>query len=89
LFRRFDDVISYDLPKPGAIRRVIESRLGAFNTDELDWAAVLAVSEGLSQADITRACLEAAKTAVLSDTEQVSSTNLLDAIGGRRQSRRA
>jgi len=89
LFRRFDDVISYDLPKPEAIRRVIENRLAAFNTDELDWAAVLAVSEGLSQADITRACLEAAKTAVLSDTEQVSSTNLLDAIGGRRQSRRA
>ena len=89
LFRRFDDVISYDLPKPEAIRRVIKNRLAAFNTDELDWAAVLAVSEGLSQADITRACLEAAKTAVLSDTEQVSSTNLLDAIGGRRQSRRA
>lgn len=89
LFRRFDDVISYDLPKPEAIRRVIENRLAAFNTDELDWAAVLAESEGLSQADITRACLEAAKTAVLSDTEQVLSTNLLDAIGGRRQSRRA
>lgn len=89
LFRRFDDVISYDLPKPEAIRRVIENRLAAFNTDELDWTAVLAVSEGLSQADITRSCLEAAKTAVLSDTEQVSSTNLLDAIGGRRQSRRA
>ena len=89
LFRRFDDVISYDLPKSEAIRRVIENRLAAFNVEELDWAAVLSAAEGLSQADITRACLEAAKTAVLNDTEQVFTANLLDAIAGRRQSQRA
>lgn len=89
LFRRFDDVISYDLPKSEAIRRVIENRLAAFNVEGLDWAAVLSEAEGLSQADITRACLEAAKTAVLSDTEQVSTINLLDAICGRRQPQRA
>jgi SpoVK/Ycf46/Vps4 family AAA+-type ATPase len=89
LFRRFDDVITYDLPKAEAIRRVIKNRLAAFNIGELNWNDVLDAAKGLSQADIARSCLEAAKTAVLNDTENVSSENLLDAIGGRRQSRSA
>ncbi len=87
LFRRFDDVITYDLPKPEAARRVIENRLAAFNTIQLDWSVVLSAADGLSQADIARSCLEAAKAAVLNDTNDVNSENLLDAIAERRHSR--
>ena len=87
LFRRFDDVIRYDHPKSEAIKKVIENRLATFNAKEFDWTSILRAADGLSQADITRACVEAAKTAILSNNEKMSSINVIDAIGEIRQSR--
>jgi SpoVK/Ycf46/Vps4 family AAA+-type ATPase len=87
LFRRFDDVITYDLPKPDVSRRVIENKLAVFETRDLDWSEVLAAAGGLSQAEIARSCLEAAKAAILNDSNHIGTTNLLDALEERRHSR--
>lgn len=89
LFRRFDDIIHYDIPEASEIERVIHNRLAAFETVGVDWQAVVSEARGLSHADVTRACLEAAKTAVLNDTPTVSTENLLDAFGERRHSHRS
>ena len=65
LFRRFDDVIEYALPDKSTAEGIMKNRLAGFETSEVDWIRVLDLAEGLSQADLSRACDEAAKNAIL------------------------
>lgn len=87
LFRRFDDVLEYRLPSEDAIRNLMESRLGPWPLD-VTWPTVAATASGLSQAELSRAAEEAAKTAVLGDATQVTTAMLLDAIKERLQAPR-
>jgi SpoVK/Ycf46/Vps4 family AAA+-type ATPase len=84
LFRRFDDVIEYDVPTPEVTRGILEAHLSTFRLDELRWSLVLEAAAGLSQAEIARAADEAAKVAVLADTNQVGTSTLVRALGERK-----
>jgi AAA+ superfamily predicted ATPase len=79
LFRRFDDILTYSLPSENERRIIIESVLSSFGLGmpKLDWNAVLSCSEGLSQAEITRACEESLKDVVLSNAESINSELLI------------
>lgn len=88
LFRRFDDVIEYTLPDTDVSKRILESRLAAFDTAALDWENAVSAAEELSQAELARAAHEAAKTAVLEGHTQISTADLLDAIAERKQASR-
>lgn len=83
LFRRFDDVINYELPTPEQIRPLIENRLASFSCDVNDWPKLEKLSEGLSHAEITRACDDAAKLTVLDGKEHVSMQNIADMLEER------
>jgi SpoVK/Ycf46/Vps4 family AAA+-type ATPase len=76
LFRRFDDVIAYDLPTPEIARGIVQNRLSTFNLKTVGWDSVLEATAGLSQAEIARAADEAAKGAVLSGSNEIG-TNML------------
>lgn len=80
LFRRFDDVIEYQLPDAAIIRELIESRLISFEIDWKDWSNILNQANGLAQAEIVRATDDAAKQAVLSNSQKVSEDSLITAI---------
>jgi SpoVK/Ycf46/Vps4 family AAA+-type ATPase len=80
LFRRFDDVIEYTIPGDEVIRRLIETRLLMFKPKFGDWKDILDAAKGLSPAEIIRATDEAAKQAVLSDTEEIGQQALVLAI---------
>jgi SpoVK/Ycf46/Vps4 family AAA+-type ATPase len=80
LFRRFDDVIEYAPPTVEMIRRLLETRLSVFETQWSNWLEILNAAQGLSSAEIVRAADEAAKKAVLSNTEKISEGTLLSAI---------
>jgi AAA+ superfamily predicted ATPase len=67
LFRRFDDVIEYELPQPSQIAQVLASRLARFAPPGLDIKSLAATADGLSHAEITRAAEEAVKNAVMHD----------------------
>jgi SpoVK/Ycf46/Vps4 family AAA+-type ATPase len=84
LFRRFDDVIEYKLPDATIIRELIESRLITFERDDLDWSKITEQASGLAQAEIVRATDEAAKQAVLSNSQKVSEDSLISAIMERK-----
>ena len=84
LFRRFDDVIVYGVPTPEVTRGILEGHLATFKLDQLQWPVILAASVGLSQAEIARAADEAAKVAVLSDSNQVDTSALVAALGERK-----
>lgn len=84
LFRRFDDVIEYSLPTADLAHQAFESRLQGLDTTSVEWPRVLAAAEALSYADIIKACEDAAKEAILGDTNIVVTETLLRAIADRR-----
>ena len=84
LFRRFDDVLTYEWPGPGDQRELLDRALAAFDTTSIDWDAVLDETGGLSQADLVRSAIDAAKETVLGDRRLVATTDLLAALEERR-----
>jgi len=85
LYRRFDDIIKFEKPKAEQVTRLIKNRLTMFNIDDFQWKRFNEVSDGLSAAEITRSCEDAAKEAVLHHKAKISSELLIKAIL-RRQS---
>ena len=84
LFRRFDDVITYGLPDAEIARGILQSHLATFHLRKIAWPQVLEATAGLSQAEIARAADEAAKVAVLGDTDTIGTPTLLSALSERR-----
>src|SRR5580658_1720440 len=84
VFRRFDDVIAYGLPDPEIARGILEAHLTGFDLNRIDWSPILEATSGLSQAEVSRAADEAAKIAVLEDTDKISTRVLLSTLAERR-----
>ncbi|MCC5847835.1 MAG: ATP-binding protein [Verrucomicrobia bacterium] len=84
LFRRFDDVITYDHPSSGERKTLIRNLLTRFMAKNFAWNQVLAVSEGLSHAEIDHACRDAVKNAILSDKTKISASDLLVTLRERK-----
>ena len=84
LYRRFDDVINYDLPDPSVVQGILEARLATFNLKTIEWTQLLEVAAYLSQAEVARAADEAAKVAVLDGHDGVTTATLLTALTERR-----
>lgn len=80
LFRRFDDVVNYDLPDPSIAEGLLKARLSGFETQGMGWKDVVKATSGLSQAEISRAADEAAKRAILDDRTLIRHDDLLGAI---------
>jgi SpoVK/Ycf46/Vps4 family AAA+-type ATPase len=84
LFRRFDDVIEYNLPDQDIAVKVIQSRLARFDTHALDWRRISTEVAGLSQGELVRASDEAAKHAILQGTDCIATDDLLTALHERK-----
>jgi len=84
LFRRFDAVFEYELPTRDIALEVMQARLALLETSAVDWQAVAASADGLSHADLARACEQAAKDALLNDTTALETGGLLAALDERR-----
>ena len=84
LFRRFDDVIEYDLPDKTRIAQALRAKLSSFTTEKVQWTKAAAAAQGLSFADIVRACEDAVKDAIVHDRHQVTHTELMSAIRDRK-----
>jgi SpoVK/Ycf46/Vps4 family AAA+-type ATPase len=83
LFRRFDDVIAYDLPGPEIAQGILENHLATFTRSGVASPEVLEAAAGLSQAEVARAADEAAKVAVLNGSDEVLTPTLLAALEER------
>lgn len=80
LYRRFDDIIPFEKPDKNNIKKIIANRLSQFDLSKVRWPAVLSKAEGLSSAEITRACEDAAKEAVLHHKSELTAKLLTDAL---------
>ena len=88
LFRRFDDVIQYELPDSFVTKGILKARLSQFDTYEMNWRDAVEAMSGLSQSEIARAAVEATKRAVLDDRTRVTTEDILAAIAERKTSTR-
>jgi len=84
LFRRFDAVIEYSLPSQELAEQVMRARLSMLDTGNVDWQAAVQAAEGLSHADMSHACEQAAKAAILEHTTVVRTEELVAALSERR-----
>ena len=87
VFRRFDDVIEYSLPNEVQIQGAMSDRLSMLVIDMIDWSSIVSLAKGLSYADITNACNDAAKETILSDSVEVTTDVLKRAISARKSAR--
>lgn len=85
LFRRFDDVITYERPDSSAIRKLVSNRLAPFSVPELNWPQIESYGDGLSHAEICQACDDAAKDAVLADRSTIDEQMLYRALQVKQQ----
>lgn len=84
LFRRFDDIIEFDLPDEEQIKVLLRSKLSGFKVLKIRWAAAAKSSLGLSYADIVRAIEDAIKTALIEEREAISHADLMACIHERK-----
>ena len=77
LFRRFDDILYYDIPTEEEILKLLKLRLQSF-TVNFDLDSILSKVSGLSHADIVRSCNDAIKEAIINDKKYISRTSLLN-----------
>ncbi len=79
LFRRFDDVLRFNLPTEDEIKKLFDLKLNKFSTKKQITQELVNMTIGLCHADITKACENAIKQAILADKKQVS-TPILTAM---------
>jgi SpoVK/Ycf46/Vps4 family AAA+-type ATPase len=89
LFRRFDDVLNYELPSQNQVKILVRNKLSHFNlsVSEKEWEQIEKISDGLSHAEITRACDDAAKWMVLEGKESLSFQNIADMLEDRKKAK--
>ena len=88
LYRRFDDVIEYSLPPPALVLEIIKSRTTLLSTERVEWPAVAHAAETLSHAELTKACDQAAKDTILSNSTILTTSALVAALDERRAASR-
>lgn len=71
LFRRFDDILHYDLPDKSQVAKLLKTRLAGNTTKRIKWENLADLAMGLSYAEVTRAANEALKDALIHDRARV------------------
>lgn len=82
LFRRFDDVVLYQLPSLKEKEALLRNKLAEFSND-VDFEKLLPSINGLSHAEITLACIDAVKETILNDNQPMNNELILKTIKDR------
>lgn len=84
LFRRFDDVILFNLPTEDEKLALLKNRLSKYgNNKKVNFKQILPSINGLSHAEISLACLDAIKETVLNENLSMNNDLILKAIKDR------
>lgn len=88
VFRRFDDVIEYDLPSSDEVAGTLKSRLSLIKTRGISWTRLAKQASGLSYADLTNAAEEAIKDAIIHDRDVVTEADVARTLNERKAVRK-
>jgi SpoVK/Ycf46/Vps4 family AAA+-type ATPase len=84
LHRRFDHFINFSKPDSAQVEKLISQSLSLFDLAHMDLLKVAETGIGLSAAEVTRACDDAAKEAVLHNDAALTIEILLEAFERRK-----
>ncbi|MDX2000303.1 MAG: ATP-binding protein [Thermoanaerobaculia bacterium] len=84
LFRRFDDVLHYEIPDEVQAVHLLRSRLGRWIEGDADWQSLGGVALGLSHAEITRASEEVLKDRLIRGQSQATEQDARKTLEERR-----
>jgi SpoVK/Ycf46/Vps4 family AAA+-type ATPase len=84
LFRRFDDVIRYELPSDNEIVLLFKSRLHSYVAKSFSWKKLALMSDGLSNAEITLVSNDAIKEMLIQDKKSITASMIQQAIEDRK-----
>ena len=84
LFRRFDDVLHYDLPDESQIAALLKMRLAETAAGSVDWQALAGSAAGLNYAEVTRAANEVLKDALIRERSQVREKDIREMLAERK-----
>ncbi|HHH76039.1 MAG TPA: ATP-binding protein [Phycisphaerae bacterium] len=85
LFRRFDDVLYYQLPEPNERTKLMEDRLCGFVSKKINLESLGIEAQDLSHAEITRACDDAIKQILLTRKKKIDKKLLVGMLEHRRE----
>lgn len=83
LFRRFDDILHYELPDELHISLVLKNRLSGITSKNISWKRLASKAMGLSYAELTRASDEVMKTALIERKDKISESDINVALEER------
>ena len=83
LFRRFDDLLYYELPSEEGIINILRSRLQHKVANGTSWKRLATRAMGLSYAELTRATNEVLKTAIMLRKDMITEQDIRLAIAER------
>ena len=76
LFRRFDDVLHYELPTESQIATLLRARLVRYVAKSVSWKRLAKSAGGLSYAEVTRAAEETLKDLLINEHANVHETDI-------------
>ena len=76
LFRRFDDVLHYDLPDQSQIANLLKARLSGSVLKRVRWAHLAEIAAGLNYAEVARAANEVLKDSLIHRRPQISEADI-------------
>ena len=85
LFRRFDDLLHYEMPDEEHIASALKGRLSCMAVKNTSWKRLAKKALGLSYAELTRAADEVLKTALIERRDTVSEKDIGLALEERRK----
>lgn len=87
LFRRFGDVLRYELPSEEDVALLVRSLLDKRQAKGLDWSRIVHAAKGLSQAEVVAATDDVIKDAILDGTSEISDAAVVKSLNARLESR--
>lgn len=83
LFRRFDDVVRYEVPNSEQIELLLKNRLASYVSAAFSFERVIRAAEGQSQAEIARACVDTIKDTILNGEALVCEDSVIAHLSER------
>lgn len=85
LFRRFDDVLQYELPGAPQIAQLLKMRLSRAVVSRVSWPRLSEAAVGLSYAEVARACDEVLKDSLIHERGKIRESEIRAMLDERQQ----
>lgn len=84
LFRRFHDIIEFELPDKKLIIQFLEKRLSTIESSNLEYEHIAESAEGLSYADLATICDEVIKDMIIEENNYIDTQTVLSVISEKK-----